>query len=141
VFAVFSPSEAGTSTTLDSQLDALLGWMTRVFKPKGVDKVLSDPIILMWDSEYKNPHVYPKSPIEYEDYEKKYGTNYPKEYENLVAPSTGAFVTFQLAGLNNRGAIVAERLKPDSSVSKETFVDWVHICLDKWGVDWRGAAG
>jgi hypothetical protein len=119
---------------LDDEIEAIIGWQSRVFKPKSVDKALDTNIIpLALDTEYKLPFLFPEP----EAFEQKYGYPYPKQYEDNFQPKK-PFLTFQLAAKLPNDDIVADGFKADHQPSRREFLHWVYSCLDKWGISWRG---
>lgn len=112
---------------MDSEIDTLVGWMSRVFKPKGPDKKLREIILLTWDTEYKLPYLFPNP----EDFEKKYGFPYPRESEEFF--QRPLFITHQLGAQLPNGEIVAEGIKVDRALSRKEFLSWVHECSEKMG--------
>lgn len=123
------------SNLLDEEIDCLSGWQTRVFKHSktGPDKTLLDVVLLTLDSEYKLSFRFPDP----DAFERKYGHPYPSEYEGKFQPEK-PFLTFQLAAQAPDGDIVAAHLKLEHSVSKKELLQWIHECLDRWGITWRG---
>lgn len=118
---------------IDSEIEGLVGWMSRVFKPRPPDKDLLDVILLTWDTEYKLPFLFPRP----EDYERKFERPYPKHAER-VFQSDAPFITHQLAAQLPDGSIVTERLKIDRPMTAKEFRNWVEDCMNKWGIVWHG---